>query len=173
MEILTALLIIAFIVRIVITFCCNNYSPTSFSSDENGHLAHERLLAKRGNLKNYLKEHLFNRTTIGYPNLFHHIARILFKDNYSLARRRHLSGFFSILTPILFFIVGIEYYDYEVVTFATIAILLSLATFGLFIRQYKAYTGRSLADFILTFGYLFIVLFHQSDNFIFYRIICK
>lgn len=168
MDMLTILLLLAFAIRVYTTFCCNDFSPTSFTSDENGHLAHERLLAQGANLKTYLTDHLYNRTTIGYPNLFHHMARLLFKEDYSLVKRRYLSGFFSMLFPILFFLLGINFYSYDVVAFTTIALLLSLATFGLFVRQYKAYTGRSLADFILMSGYLFVVLYYQTQDIAFY-----
>ncbi len=161
-------LIISFLIRFMFTFF-NNKRPTySYTSDENGHLAHERLLSQKDNLSNYLKEHLFNRTSIGYPTLFHSIAHILFKDDYSITKRRYLSGFFSILFPIIFFLIGINFFDYEATIIASIALLLSLSTFGDFIMQYKSYTARSLADLILFSGYLFIILFYQTNDFIFY-----
>ncbi|MFA7090235.1 MAG: hypothetical protein WC149_00120 [Arcobacteraceae bacterium] len=168
MEEATYFLIGAFLVRIVMTFWNNNRPTYSFTSDENGHLAHERLLAQKNNLTQYLTKHLFNRTSIGYPNLFHHVARILFKEDYDIVKRRYLSGFFSVLFPILFFLIGINYYNYDTVAFVTIALLLSLATFGDFISQYKSYTGRSLADFILLCGYFFIVLYVQTNDIIYY-----
>lgn len=168
MSLLTIKFIISFFIRIFFTFYRNNFKIKSVSADENGHLAHERLLSKGKNLKKYLKEHLYNRTFIGYPNLFHHISRFLFRKNYNIIRRRYLSGLFSILFPLVFFIVGKEYFDYELVVYVTIALLLSLLTFGLFIRQYKAYTARSLADFLLLTGYLSIVLYFKTNEYLFY-----
>jgi hypothetical protein len=167
MSFLTIKLIISFLIRIFFTFHRNNFRIKSTTADENGHLAHERLLAQGRNLKRYLKEHLFNRTFIGYPILFHQISSFLFKD-YNIIKRRYLSGFFSILFPIVFFFVGKEYFEYEVVAFVTIALLLSLLTFGLFIKQYKAYTARSFADFLLLTGYLSIVLYFKTDEYLFY-----
>ena len=169
MSLLTIKLIISFFIRIFFTFYHNNFNIKSSSADENGHLAHERLLAQGKNLKRYLKEHLFNRTFIGYPILFHQISSFLFKD-YNIIKRRYLSGLFSILFPLLFFFVGKEYYEYEIVVYVTIALLLSLLTFGLFIRQYKAYTARSWADFLLLTGYLSIVLYFQTNEYLFYII---
>ncbi|MFY9085530.1 hypothetical protein [Aliarcobacter cryaerophilus] len=168
MDYFVIFLIVSFLIRFIFTFF-NNKRPTySYTSDENGHLAHERLLSQKDNLYVYLKEHLFNRTSIGYPTLFHSIAHILFKDDYSISKRRYLSGFFSILFPIIFFLIGINFFDYEATIIASIALLLSLSTFGDFIMQYKSYTARNLADLILFLGYLFIILFYQTNDFIFY-----
>ena len=102
MSMLTIILTISFFIRTFFTFYKNNYKTKSLTADEYGHLAHERLFAQGKNLKKYLKEHLFNRSFIGYPILFHQISDFLFKD-YNIIKRRYLSGFFSILFPFVFF----------------------------------------------------------------------
>ena len=168
MTLLTTILIIAFIIRVCFTFYNNKYPILSNTADENTHLAQERLLAQGKNLKIYLKKHTYNRTFNGYPDLFHRIANFFFQNDYSLLKRRYLSGFFSIIFPVFFFFIGIKYYNFDTVTFVTIAILLGLNFFGLFLRQYKTYNPRSFADFMLMNGYLFVILYFQTDESLFY-----
>ena len=164
---LYGLLIISFLIRVFFTFYKNNHNVDSYTADENGHLAHERLLSEP-DLKNYLKKRFYNRTTIGYPYLMHKINNFLFKNDFSLQKRRTLVGIYSLLFPIIFLAVGVNYYPVDSVVFATIALLVSLSTFGLFIMNYRSYTGRPLADFLIWSGYFFIILNYNTHADIYY-----
>ena len=55
-------------------------------------------------------------------------------------------------------------FTFENIKVGVISLLLSLSCFGFFLRQYKAYTARSFADFLLFSGFFFIILYNQTAN---------
>jgi hypothetical protein len=158
------IVILAFLIRLSFTFLFNKSKQASHTSDEVGHQAHEILIRKKKRDDSYLKTHFINRDQIGYPSLFHEIVVKLFGKRNDVVLRRYLSGFFSMLFPLIFLIFGKLIFTQKEVYFGLLSLLLSLSCFGLFLRQYKAYTARSFADFLLFSGFFFVILYTTTSN---------
>ena len=164
MELFFILAISAFSIRFTFTFLVNKSEHMDHMSDEVGHQAHEILIRKNKKDDTYLKKHFINRDKIGYPSLFHEIVIKIFGRYKDVILRRYLSGFFSILFSIVFLVLGRLIFEKRELYFGVISLLLSLSCFGLFLRQYKAYTARSFADFLLFSGFFFIILYNHTAN---------
>lgn len=164
MKVFLIVTTIAFSIRFFFTFLFNKGKQLSHTSDEVGHQAHEILIRKTKKDDSFLKAHFVNRDYIGYPSLYHEIVIKLFGKRMDIVLRRYLSGFFSILFPLVFWVFGELIFTEKEVHFGLLALLLSLSCFGLFLRQYKAYTARSFADFLLFSGFFSVILYTTTTN---------
>lgn len=158
------IIVFAFLIRLLFTFMFNKSKQISHTSDEVGHQAHEILIRKSKKDNFFLKTHFVNRDYIGYPSLFHEIVIKIFGNYKDVILRRYLSGFFSILFSIVFLVFGKLIFTEKELYLGLLSLLLSLSCFGLFLRQYKAYTARSFADFLLFSGFFFIILYSDTNN---------
>lgn len=164
MDYYQLIILFAFLIRLSFTFLLNKSKQASHTSDEVGHQAHKILIRKSKKDSSFLKTHFVNRDYIGYPSLFHEIIIKIFGKHRDIVLRRYLSGFFSILFPLVFLVFGEQIFTQKEVYFGLLSLLLSLSCFGLFLRQYKAYTARSFADFILFSGFFFVILHTTTSN---------
>lgn len=163
-------LFLAFCIRIIPSFIMAKIKKPSLYADELVHISEEKIYKHQKDDPEYQKKHFFFRTSQGYPIFLHSII-YFFHKRYSLYVHRLVGLFFSVLFPIVYLLINLSLgSEVNKTLLITIYLLLSFASFGLFIRNHYSFSVRTFADFLL-YTIVFLYTMAQDSSIMLYSII--